>query len=792
MNSYQAAGHRRKTDIVFSDKRSVNSAPNSPARSGILTRITSADSGIIETPMLTPHLDFRRVGDEKVLLVSEKFNILLNGRCSVDVLPLLDGRRSRHEIIAALAGRHSVIDVQTTLVFLASKGYVVSSDFTMNRELAAFWSELGVSPRWAAGCLDAATIAISGDDGRMAQQLARMGVSANVAEPKLRVVICDDYLNQNHPEINRLHIDSGAPWTLVKPAGAQPLFGPIFRPSEGGPCWECLAHRLRGNQKVDQFLRCTSGDEARIRPNPAPAVLIDLAYGIAAVEIAKWLVLGKESAIHNQAVSLDGRDLKITHHPVMRRPQCRTCGDDALFRPDRPTVPVSLQPSPKPVKNSGGVRAFTPEQTLRDYRHLISPVSGVVAKLERQTEESDPWLHVYWAESSHMEASITTLELLRHSVRNDGAGKGSTARQSKASAFGEAIERYSGGNHGDEILCRRRFRDFAEAPTMGAIHPNDVMLFSNRQYDNADNGSARHVFDFVPSRFDPDAEIDWSPVWSLTHDRRRYLPTSLLYYSAPSMAGSAFCRADSNGCASGNTLEEAILQGFFELVERDAFAMWWYNRLRRPVVDLDSFGDDYLSKTRDYYRACYRNVWVLDVTNDFGIPVFVSISHRTDRDARDIIYAAGAHFDPRIALLRAVCELNQGLNLVRHMKSGGTGEPAFKRWLANEKLANHGHFLPDRTAPPCRMTDYAPPETEDVREDVERCIALVEEKGMEFLVLDQTRPDIGMPVARVIVPGMRHFWPRFAPGRLYDVPVDMGWLDAPNAEAGLNPSGVVI
>ena len=45
---------------------------------------------------------------------------------------------------------------------------------------------------------------------------------------------------------------------------------------------------------------------------------------------------------------------------------------------------------------------------------------------------------------------------------------------------------------------------------------------------------------------------------------------------------------------------------------------------------------------------------------------------------------------------------------------------------------------------------------------------------MEFLVLDQTRPDIGMPVARVIVPGMRHFWARFAPGRLYDVPVGMG------------------
>ena len=63
---------------------------------------------------------------------------------------------------------------------------------------------------------------------------------------------------------------------------------------------------------------------------------------------------------------------------------------------------------------------------------------------------------------------------------------------------------------------------------------------------------------------------------------------------------------------------------------------------------------------------------------------------------------------------------------------------------------------------------------------------------MEVLVLDQTRSDIGIPVARVIVPEMRHFWPRFAPGRLYDVPVEMGWLDAPHAEADLNPSAVVV
>lgn len=780
-----------------STEQSVVRPPDASTGPGILEKTTYADRGIVEVPLLTPHLDYRRVEGDKVLLVSETFNTLLDGRCSLDLLPLLDGSRSRHDLIAALAGRHSAVDVQTALVFLASRGYVVSADFTMGREHAAFWSAMGVSPRRAEERLQAARVAIAGDDGHMARQLACMGVSVGAVEPTVRIVVCDDYLDKAHAETNQRQLVSAAPWTLVKPTGVKPLFGPIFRSSGSAPCWECFADRLRHNQEVDQFIRRTSGAEAAIAPGPTPTPFIEQASSIAAVEIAKWLVLGEEAALHDQAISIDNLNLEMTRHRVMRRPQCRSCGDEKLFRPERPACPVTLQSSPKPVWNSGGVRAVPPEQTLRKYRHLISPVSGVVAQLERQTDEADPWWHVCWAGSNHLNMGVTNLDWLQHSLRNKSSGKGSTPRQSEASAFCEAIERYSGGYAGDEIRCRRRFADYAEAPVTDAIRPNDVMLFSERQYDDADDLNVSHRFDFIPSRFDPDVEIDWSPVWSLTHDRRRYLPTALLYYGVPAGSGTVFCRADSNGCAAGNSLEEAILQGFFELAERDAFATWWYNRLSRPLVDLESFGDDYLAGAYDYYRNYHRDMWVLDITNDFGIPVFVAVSLRTDMDPEYIIYGAGAHFDPHIALLRAVCEMNQCLYGIRDVKVDGTGNmlsgnPAYHRWLTTAELANHRYLAPDRAATPSRKANYAAPDTEDVKEDVERCIALVADKGMEFLVLDQTRPDVGMPVAKVIVPGMRHFWQRLAPGRLYDVPVKMGWLDAPNAEADLNPSAVVL
>ena len=289
--------------------------------------------------------------------------------------------------------------------------------------------------------------------------------------------------------------------------------------------------------------------------------------------------------------------------------------------------------------------------------------------------------------------------------------------------------------------------------------------------------------------------MDWSPVWSLTESRHRYLPTAMLYGMTPEQRGRAGLWADSNGCSAGNTLEEAILQGFFELVERDAFAIWWYNRLRLPAVDLESFGDDYLASARDHYAGHNRDMWVLDVTGDLGIPAFVALSRRTDTETEDIIYGAGAHSDPHIAALRAVCEMNQCLTWVpRPGDAGaryGVDDPMCLRWWKTGTLADNPHLAPAPGGAPRGAADYPVPDSGDMREDVERCRSLIEARGMELLVLDQTRPDIGMPVVRVIVPGLRHFWERFAPGRLYDVPVAMGWRESPVEEAGLNPVPVI-
>ncbi len=768
-------------------------SPRRPAPRGILAKVSADDRGLIERPALTPHLEFHPVDEGQTLLVSETFNTLLRGPIYGDLLPLLDGR-PQGDIVTALDGAHAAADVRAALAGLASRGYAVSGDHSMDRGRAAYWSSLGASPRWAEYRLAAARVAVDGGDSQLFRRLEAMGVETACEDSVLSVVVCADYLDERLDAINRRHLESGANWMPVRPKGLEPLFGPVFRPAERGPCWACLAYRLRSHREVHNFLRNFAGDDDAFRPSAAEPAVLDAVYGLVAAEIAKWLVLEETAPLHEQAISLDVGRLAGARHPVMRRPQCFACGEEDLYRADRPPVPVRLQPSPTGVANSGGVRAVSPEATLTRYRHLISPVSGVVTWVSRTTEEADSWLHVYWAGTNYGLRS-RKLSSLQRSLRSKSAGKGSTRAQSEASALCEAIERYSGAFHGDEIRCRKRFAEFAAAADSAAIPPNDVQLFSERQLDGAGAINARgHPYNIVPPRLDPEAEIDWSPVWSLTQERHRYLPTSMLYSTPAEQRGSADFIADSNGCAAGNTLEEAILQGFFELVERDAFAIWWYNRLAAPGVDLESFSDDYLASAPDYYRRRDRDMWVLDVTADLGIPAFVAVSRRTGGDTEDIIYGAGAHTDPRIAALRAVCELNQCLTWLPR-PGGGSGpaidDPLALWWWKTAKLADHPYLAPAAGAPLRGKADYPVPDTADARDEVERCRALAEARGMDFLVLDQTRPDIGMPVARVIVPGMRHFWERFAPGRLYDVPVAMGRRDRALTEEELNPVPVI-
>jgi len=227
------------------------------------------------------------------------------------------------------------------------------------------------------------------------------------------------------------------------------------------------------------------------------------------------------------------------------------------------------------------------------------------------------------------------------------------------------------------------------------------------------------------------------------------------------------------------------VQGFLELVERDSYAIWWYNRSQRAEVDLDQFQDSYVHDLRAQLAETKRKLWVLDVSSDLGIPTFVAISHWMQDSQENIEFGSGAHFDSRIALLRALTELTQFLSIGR--MGGGTGEKSTLDGSTPLRLRNYPFLTPSgrATVQPGTASKFG--RLDNTREQVDACVDVAKRRGMDFLVRDQTRPDIEVPVVRVIVPGLRHFYRRFAPGRLYDVPVKLGLRDRPIPESELTP-----
>ena len=106
--------------------------------------------------------------------------------------------------------------------------------------------------------------------------------------------------------------------------------------------------------------------------------------------------------------------------------------------------------------------------------------------------------------------------------------------------------------------------------------------------------------------------------------------------------------------------------------------------------------------------------------------------------------------------------------------------------------ATRTYLVPLENVPGRTASDYPQLCEPTIYDSVLCCIETAAKHGLETLVLDLTRPDIGLAVVKVIVPGLRHFWKRLAPGRLYEVPVNMGWLKTPLKEEELNSIALFI
>jgi ribosomal protein S12 methylthiotransferase accessory factor len=666
------------------------------------------------------------VSADVFVIASEVDTRFLTGHIAGCVIPLLNGQLTVEEIVQKLADRVPGPAVLEFIGSLDNSGLLMDGTPSSRAE-GAFWEYAGADPGQAANRREAADVEIVPIAGAVTagigEALAALGVQECSNGP-FRLVVTADYTDRSLEKINRASLERATPWMLVRPFGRVQWLGPIFVPGQTA-CWQCLAHRLEVNGWLSQ---------TAIANLPTTAAVTRT---LAATEAAKWLLTGSNVLLKGRIRSFDTVTLQFGDHPVMPLPQCPACGGK-LRQKSRPEIDT-----------------------------LVSPVTGLVQEVTDAFVDAG----ISIAEATATRVLWPDAAGTLHYCRPDVAlGKGRTSVAARRACLWEAIERYSCRFHGDERRITSSLGKLGDA----AVNPSNMLLYSEAQYRNREAWNRENGdFHRIGEPFDPDASVEWTPVVEWSSGTVRYVPTGYCFMGYEVQ----FCGANSNGCATGESFEQAVMQGLLELVERDAVALWWYNRAARPKVGIDLIRSPRVAAVLETIRQRGRTVDVLDLTTDFAIPVCVAISAR--EDGSHIVLGSGAAHDLESAAWRALAEAVCLMLADGPIASAPANheEHALRHWLDIAALENQPWLLSNTTSGLRRQ------EAGDARE----CTARIERNGLQVLVLDVTRPEIGMPAVRVIVPGLRPWWARFAPGRLYDTPVALGWRNAPLSETELNP-----
>ncbi len=722
-----------------------------------------------------PNFHVEIIDSEQVVLFSEDQHHLLQGPIYVAIAEMIcNGPASEKDVVDNLLAKFSNEWIQEALNRLKRKGFITKYCDNVAKNIMAFWSDLALEGKARAK----QSIVIKNFSKHNSSELVNIlnSLSLKVAESgDFFIVIVDNYICGELDDFNKARLRDRKPWMLLKPSGRVIWIGPIFEPNNTG-CWNCLAEKLKENRRVEVDLFGLKNSNLNIPSLPYLPTTHSIAMNLAANEVAKWERSKQAHRLHHNLLTLDLGNMEMRLHSFKSLATCTSCQTD--YTSMQQQFPI-LKSSPKKYYFEEGERACSLDNTLKNLSDVISPLTGVISFIRHSIVNDE-----------HICYTVRTLPLpAEHNHTNRyiripdvATGKGKTKLQATVGCISEAIERYN-CTFSTQEETRCNYNDIKNE----AIHPYTLLNFSEMQYKNREKINAnRSGFNRIPERYDG-SEIGWTPVHSMTHNRVRYIPSSYCYLYYPFEKDVEMCPGNSNGCASGNSLEEAIFYAVLELVERDAVAIWWYNRIKRPHVDLNSLNDITINKIQAKFKKESRELYVLDLTTDLQIPCYVAVSWKLD--GSQIFFGTGDHLQPRMGIARAISELNQIMiraNMPKNIDLASISpvERDLVKWSISETIENHPHLTSNGICSP--ITPHQ--DSEDFLSDINLCLKIFKRLGLEVLLFDLTNPNIQFHTARVIVPGLRHFWSRLGPGRLYDTPVYLGWISKPLAESAMNPT----
>ncbi len=283
--------------------------------------------------------------------------------------------------------------------------------------------------------------------------------------------------------------------------------------------------------------------------------------------------------------------------------------------------------------------------------------------------------------------------------------------------------------------------------------------------------------------FAPEQKLPW--VWGYSFRRQRpiLVPEQLAYYMDHRHGFPLFVQDCSNGCAAGSSLEEAMLFGLLELIERDAFLITWYAQLAPRRIEPESCRDQTTLAILDRIDRLGYDIYLLDTRLDVSPPSVVAVAVLRQDGPGKLVLAAGASLDPENAIRAALFEVAAYIPAfpTRMAKDMDALQEMTRDYGKITHLEHHAlvYALPEmapkayflfQNANLSSVADlYANwleqrPHSHNLLDDLQYCIDEVLRLGMDVIVVEQTCPEqarAGIKTASVIVPGL--------------LPIDFGW-----------------
>lgn len=431
---------------------------------------------------------------------------------------------------------------------------------------------------------------------------------------------------------------------------------------------------------------------------------------------------------------------------------------------------------------------FTSEFTLRDLAGPIGGVFGAERSLRSRSDEPRAIVHVtnlgdvgqVW---SHIPKNGSGK---RHRSPIVGTGAGLNEDESILRSRAEALERYCSCVYqkeqfitasAEELGCDAI--DLDTIPRCSAAelsHPRCPLVAPNKK-----------------------APIRWVRGISLLTGQLVYIPAVMVYlYTGFVSSAERICVQITTGCAVHNSLEQAVISGILEVIERDAIAITWLQKLSLPRIEFEDIPQGLAAHWEAYQRCSQELEYVFfDATTDIGVPIVYGLQISRASARVTTLVSCSASLEPIAAVAKVMNDMAASREAFRVPRPAPDQpedcEDLFQgaSHMARIDRSVAFDFLLDS---PERMTLNEMPnlQVSPEREALKAILALLRNNNLTVYAVELSTDEAlraGMRAVRIVIPELQpfsfHYRARYlGHPRLYDASKRMGY--AVLAEGQLN------